>query len=407
MTMRIGLYVGADWLACVAVARQGIVWHGGAERVRETPLEIQLAGLLRGAPVGRLMRPAVFVALGPALAHVKQLHELPPVAAPRVIRQLIQGTPSRFFLVGDGSPVVADPRRSADGWWIAVTDATTIGAVQTACARRGLRLGGTRPAATLLHRALAAAPSGARLNWVDGDVSLDIMCGEHGIASLRREPTRTGGAAEMTIGLDAPLEQLGTDAWRFAGAYAAARAGSSAPLLLRQPGDGSQRSRRMALRVASIVAVAVGSMVMLAAPGVAAARARGRNDRAFDALRAAASSVARERIALEQQQAALRQIGAFVANRRLITPLLSALSMQLPESTAIVALRLDTLGGTFIALSPVGAALVPAVSSMPSVEGLQLSAPITRETIGPLELQRTALRFRFTRHPSTSRPQRR
>ena len=407
MTIRIGIYVGADWLACVAVARQGIIWHGGAERLRETPLESQLAELLRVAPVTRLMRPAAFVVLGPALAHVKQLRGLPPVTAPRVIRQLIQGTPSRFFLVGDGLPVIADPQRSADGWWIAMADAATIAAVHTACARRGLRLGGTRPVATLLHRALAGAPSGARIGWVDGDVSLDIICGDHGIASLRREPTRSGVSAAATTGVDAPLEKLGTDAWRFAGAYAAARAGSSAPLLLRQSDDGRHGSRRIALRVASIVAVVVGTVVMLAAPGVAAARARSGNDRAFDALRSAASSVARERIALEQQQAALRQIGAFVTNRRLVTPLLSALSIQLPESTAIVALRLDTLGATFIALSPIGTALVPAVSSMPGVEGLQLSAPITRETIGPLELQRTALRFRFMRRPSTSRPMRR
>ena len=98
---------------------------------------------------------------------------------------------------------------------------------------------------------------------------------------------------------------------------------------------------------------------------------------------------------MEQQQSALRQIRTFSTARRLLTPLLSSISLQLPESTAIVALRLDTLGGTLVALSPVGADLVAAVSTTPGIDAIQLSAPITREMAGPLELQRMALRFHY------------
>jgi hypothetical protein len=90
-----------------------------------------------------------------------------------------------------------------------------------------------------------------------------------------------------------------------------------------------------------------------------------------------------------------------------MTPLLSTLSVQLPESTAIVALRLDTLGGSLVALSPIGSELVSAVSTTPEVEALQLSAPITREVVGTTELQRTAMRFRFKRRAPAARAARR
>jgi hypothetical protein len=407
MTMRIGLYVGGDRLAAVAVARRGIVWYAALERDEDSPLEIQVAELLRGIPTRRFIRPSVFIALGPAIAHVKLLRGLPPVAAPRVVRQLIEGTPSRFFLVGLTSPVVANPERCKDGWWVAVADASMVAALDGVCARRGLRQGGMRPVAALLDRALDSTLAGTRVHWLDGDVNVEIIRGDSGMASVQRTSAPWALSPALTSNLDGPLEKLGADAWRFAGAYAAARAGASAPLMLRQQDMSGRRPRGIALRVASIGALVIGTAVTLAAPGILSAHARHQNDRAFDEMRAVASAVAKDRFALEQQQAALRQVRAFVESRRLLTPLLSALSVQLPESTAIVALRLDTLGGTLNALSPAGAELVQAVSGTPGVDGLQLNAPITRETVGSIELQRTALRFRFKRRTSTTQRQRR
>src|SRR5258708_19252201 len=133
----------------------------------------------------------------------------------------------------------------------------------------------------------------------------------------------------------------------------------------------------------------------LISPDIAAARARFQSERELGALRVDVALVAKDRAALDRQVSAMRQIRTFATSRQLLTPMLSAISLQLPESTAITALRIDTIGGTMVTLSPFGTALVSALSTTPGVETLQLSAPITREMIALLQLQRTAGRFPF------------
>ena len=76
--------------------------------------------------------------------------------------------------------------------------------------------------------------------WCDGECSLDIVCGDRGIVSIRRESARSGGPVVPAARLDGPLEQIGDDAWRCAAAYGAARAGSDAPLKLRRTDDGRE-----------------------------------------------------------------------------------------------------------------------------------------------------------------------
>lgn len=397
MTVRVGLYVGSDWIAAVALRRNRLVWHADGERTGDLSLDAQLACLLQGAPSTRYPRPSVFVALGPMVAQVKQLRGLPPIDRPRVLRQLIQGSPNRFFLETPTAPAVAMPMRSLEGWWVSVADAETIATIESVCTRRGLNVCGVRPVAVLLDHALANPTIETGITWSDGPAILQMTYGDRGITSLHRGSAPGGRTPPLAADVAGPLAALGVGAWRFAGAFAAARAGSSAPLPLWRAGDGRRGPRQLARRVASISTLVIGAAVTLAAPGVTAVRSRAESDRAFEVLRTTASSVARERMALEQQQAALRQVRTFADTRRLITPMLSSLSIQLPESTAIIALRLDTLGGSLVTLSPVGAELVPAIGDTPGVDAIQLSAPITRETVGPVELQRIAVRFRFKR----------
>jgi hypothetical protein len=264
-----------------------------------------------------------------------------------------------------------------------------------------------RPVGTLLCHALANPTAGTTVTWIDAHVSLSIICGDHYIASIQRCATDVDRPISLPRDLHGPLANLDDDAWNYAGAYAAARVGTAAPLLLPRSGDAHRTQHRVARRIAALVTLMVCAIVMFAAPGIVAARTRERNERALQSLRAAASAAAKERIALEQQQSALRQLRTFASTRRLMTPFLSTLSVQLPESTAIVALRIDTLGGSFVALSPIGSELVSAVSTTPELDALQLSAPITREVVGPTELQRTAMRFRFKRRAPAARAARR
>ena len=382
--------------------RQGIVWHAERERVGDTALAADLVCLLEGIRLKRFPRPSLFAALGPTLAQVKHLRELPPVDSPRVVRQLIEASPSRFFLAGDSVPVVAEPMRGTDGWWVAVADADVVAAIDALCERRGWRHGGVRPAEAVLPRALASTLGECSMKWSDGSTRVEVTVKDQRFIAITRARTQAVHSSESDCALDTPLENVGSGAWRLAAAYGAARADASAPLVLRLRREGEVSPQHVARRIASITLVMLGAAIMLAAPGVVATRSQEHDDRAIEALHASATEVARDRSATAQLASALRQVSAFAASRRLMTPLLSSLSEQLPESTAIIALRLDTLGGTIVTLSLPGTAIVSAVSDTPGLDGLQLSAPITSETIGPLDLQRIAVRFRFRRHGSSS-----
>ncbi len=395
--MRVGLYLGADWIVGVIVTRHAILWHNDTRRNRDTTLEAQLIALFHDAPREQYTRPSLFVALGPSVAQMKRLRGLPPIDDPKVLRQLIEGSPSRFFLFPSDALVCADPARCGKDWWAAVADAKTILALDTACKGLGWRRGGIRPVAMVLDRVFQSRPVSTSIVWIDGAVALTVGYDDDRVATTRRTAPPDGEPTVPPARLDSVLEKLGVDAWRFAGAYGAARARKSPPLAVPWPNERAGTSRRGAVRFASVALVIIGMIATLISPDIAAARARFQSERELGALRVDVALVAKDRAALDRQVSALRQIRTFATSRQLLTPMLSAISLQLPESTAITALRIDTIGGTMVTLSPSGTALVSALSTTPGVETLQLSAPITREMIGLLELQRTAVRFRFQR----------
>lgn len=397
MSTRIGLYIGMDRLACVVLTRNRVVWHSARERSVDLPLSADLDDMLGELRPGRLARPALFATLGPALAQVKQLRGLPPVESPRVLKQLIEGSPSRFFLAAETTPIVATPMKTGGGWWAAVADAAAVSAIATLCARRSWRAGGTSPLAMVLKEALAPEVEAESITWRDGDADIKAHYAKRQLISISRTRRVSDSALESHAELAPALMGLGNQAWQHAGAYAAARAGAAAPLQLHQRREDEANPRHVVRRGLTVAAVLVGLVVILAAPGTVAARVRAQNEHIMEGLKSSAAAVARDRYATQQVDGALRQVRAFAATRRLVTPLLSSLSTQLPESTAIINLRVDTLGGTVVTLSPLGTAIVAAVGNTPDVDGLQLSAPITREQVGPIELQRMAVRFRFKR----------
>lgn len=400
MSVRIGLYVGHDYLAALVLGRRGIDWSRTLERGSDGTIQEQLRAILLEVPRQRRIRTSVWVAVGPTMAQVKCLRSLPPLASPESVRQLVEGAPAKYFVATGTDASVTAPMRDPQGWWVAVASGDLIGAIGETCAKCGFRIGGVRPIAAVLAHALATPHAAATIPWIDGGLSLEVTAmNTTPVAANYRAAQQDERIAVPA--LNPALQGLGTDAWMLAGAFAAARAGHLAPLQFRYATDVRSRTKQRMFRAAAIGLVALAMGAAMAGPGLAANRERDRSEAALRQLSGSASVALAERSALDRRRATLKQLHAFAASRRSVTSFLSALTMELPDSTAIVTLRLDTLGGTVVLLSPPAAAVLASVSAAPGVVGLQLTAPITREAVGPLELRRMALRFKFSRAPAT------
>jgi hypothetical protein len=133
----------------------------------------------------------------------------------------------------------------------------------------------------------------------------------------------------------------------------------------------------------------------LAAPGLAALYTGVKTNRALDSLQTAASAVARASYALRRISAEEATVARFVNSRRSFTMLVGALSVALPDSTAITSLHVDSTGGTAVVLSPAGAQVLGALDSLPDVLAPQIVGPIASQSVGGAPLQRIAIRFRF------------
>lgn len=77
--------------------------------------------------------------------------------------------------------------------------------------------------------------------------------------------------------------------------------------------------------------------------------------------------------------------------------------MALPESTAVTALHIDSLGGSLTVLAPHAAATLEGVAAIPIVARVQMAGAVNREIAAGAELERATLRFTIRRAPRTDR----
>jgi hypothetical protein len=137
------------------------------------------------------------------------------------------------------------------------------------------------------------------------------------------------------------------------------------------------------------VAAAVG-------PGLLADQLRSRAAHSLEQLGPPQREVSSLQRSIEVVDDALERAAVFAESRSGMTNLLASLTEYAPEMTALLNIRIDSLGGSLTALSPHGAELFAAVSQIPEVAGTQISAPLIRETINGLEFERVALRFQVS-----------
>lgn len=117
-----------------------------------------------------------------------------------------------------------------------------------------------------------------------------------------------------------------------------------------------------------------------------------------------------EEAAAEHDRAsrALAAVRGFQAARPTVLQTLGELAKSLPESTAIVSLRLDESGVSVVLLSTRGSALLSGLASPSGYGAPQSVGAMTRESFAGREMQRAALNFRPrelpTRDVTPSRP---
>ena len=389
MNIRIGLGIGSD--ACRAVLMRGstVVREEEESLVAGESIAALVVRLLARMPLPRMARPHAIAAIGSAAAQMRRVTGLPAgVTDSRVLSAALRTNEHRFFVTSGAATWRTALHNDGRRWWGAVYDESIVRDVSAACRRARVRLDGFIPAAW----AIAGSLGDGQYRWRDGNVVLELVVGGGSLVRVRR---RRADAAthevDRAIDLPATIELP-----RFADAVGAAAASRRAALLLPAQ-DGLERSRRPT-RHALATAATVSAVAWLAGPGIVATRARAHAEQRVAALRGSADEVTRATNDLRIATAALSDVAHFRNSRRSILLLLGELARMLPESTAIVTLRADSVGGTFVVLST-SAASVLARLRPGSFETPQLAGAIAPAVVDGDTLQRLSLQFRFSPGP--------
>jgi hypothetical protein len=397
VSVRVGIAVSADAVRAVAV-RDGIVLWGAESPVDGRPIEAAVAELLTARRLRRWPRPTIIAAVGPARAQLRRLSGLPPVADAGALTRLVGESAGRFFLRNGVPLVTTGVRRDRDGdseGWGAAIEQPVIAALEAACRAHGLRLAAVLPTLSVIPHALR----GDSLTWDDGDVRAHMSLVGGRLSALRR----TAGGVPPGPGRGDPpqtvpaLAALGADGWRFADAYGAAVASARDPLAHRPARSASAAPVRPWRLAAAGIACTVAVASTILGPTIAAQHAAAQATVALSAL-------ARDRRAADAAESdlahvttALEEVATFDRDRHPATLLVNDLARALPVGSALVALRVDSAGGTLVALAPRAATLIERLERVTEMATPTFVGPVTREVAANSEVERIAIRFGWAR----------
>ena len=77
-----------------------------------------------------------------------------------------------------------------------------------------------------------------------------------------------------------------------------------------------------------------------------------------------------------------------------MTLLLAALAREIPDSTALITLRLDSLEGSVTTITTQAADVLPQLTDIPGIVAPRIVGSITKETTAGAPLERATIRFR-------------
>ena len=417
LRFRIGVDLGRTpdgQIAVHAVALRGtrVRWHAEQQLSPEEPLSRSLGVFLAGLPGNRKWAPRhVTVALGPSFAQLKRLPGLPPLTDRRELGAAVRTNASRFFL-RNGVPIVTSTLR-VDGpglAWGAATERPILDEIAAACRAAGLRLTNVVPTGAVLGAITTGYAIGdaegvsTTVAWQDGSDRYGFTYLQGRLVASQRSPHMIG-APTKSVALTA--RHTHTIGRAFAGAYCAAIASRGQHVAWQPVYDPALPEHRRA-RTLAWIAMVFALIAALATPGLSAtlsARRASDHLRVESARRRKALST---RDSLTRVTAALSQATAFTAARRPATLALQALTAVLPAGSALLALQIDTAGGTLVALAPKTAVLVAALSANHSFTSVEIVGPVTRENVPgtpvsgsptppPRDIERVTVRFRFAK----------
>lgn len=386
----VGLALGFDSARAVAVRGGKIIWVG--ETVLDAPESMArgIADLLSGVPRGSVGRPRVSAVIGPAFAQTRIIGGLPPLEDTRLLSRIVREGTSRFFLK-NGTPLLTglvqgiEPGRV----WASAFDGPVVDAVLEGCAAARCHVVGVAPTVAVLGVAL----KGDCILWTDGPVGAEIELAHGKLVAVRRT---AGSFIESPAELQ-PCEELailGDGAWRFADAYGAAVCASNPPLAIRPGragGDPTAAPRWRITLAGSVAGLAI--IAALVGPGWMALRTAREAQARLGELAEVRNAAAIAEDQLRRFSLVLDEVAAFDEGRRSITLLLAEISSALPKGNALVTFRVDSTGGTVIALALEPASVMAAVESVPGIASPQIIGPVTRELVGDRELERMTIRF--------------
>jgi Tfp pilus assembly protein PilN len=318
---------------------------------------------------------------------------------------LIDGSLHRFF-VSDGAPMRTSAAvHSRDGeLWAGAVNTDVVAALVQACRVERFRFIGVAPVAAVLGR-LAVARTGdprkiAEVQHTDDGTSFRVRYEEGSPVGIHRERAP----------LDAPCTTIGDLALSahappsHADALAASRLERGDDFLVSEGTDEDRRIRARRVRTRSWLSIAAACVVLAAAlPGILSLRRSEKARARLGALSAGRRELQRVQTSLAASSATLGNVASFERSRRSSTLLLAELAMALPESTAVTALHIDSLGGSLTVLAPHAAATLEGVAAIPIVARVQMAGAVNREIAAGAELERATLRFTIRRAPRTDR----
>lgn len=386
MSASLGIAVGHDAIHAVFVHRGHAAWQASRERrVGESATETMIE-LLAAFPTSARARVRATVALGLATSQLRRLDGFPTTKDVVTATRLVRENAASFFLRMPGGFAIAPVERRADGSaWAAAFDQSIASDLLRAL--RALGVPNTRVVPGVVALAAVLAPGTHVV--ADGECVVEFTTtGARAIDHVRR--VREMGATAVNLAADA--------------ARGAALMPARQCFVWRPEPPAAAIARRARWRVAAAGALfAAGATLALVAPGLRAIRTIRDAARQSRALAQTGSEAKRMRAELDRTTTMLQRAADFDARRGRATLLLGELAQVLPESTALVSFHVDSAEGTFTALTPHVADVLPQLASVSDIVAPRVVGSITREATGPVQLERATIRFRRNASTQTTK----
>lgn len=390
----IGIAVHSDELAAVVVRAsrvQAVVRH----RRSAGNVADDVASLIALVPRRRWLRYRATIAAGFEWCRLKELEGLPPSGDLRMLSRVVRENAASFFLRRGQRITVAPLAREANGrLWAAAFEHTAV--TEIAGALSSSRC--TRVRAIPSVAAVAHVVAAGTHVWLDGDVAIEMTVDASGLHRLR---VLAGDRVQPSLTVSQRFGAIGLESPAAVAAFGAATATHRTFHVWEPEQPARTATRLVQVKLAiSIALVVISSLAAILAPGIRAGvfLASARRDAAR--LSSVSIQAAREDAELSRAWSLIHRVDAVRARRGRITLLLGAFSRVLPESTAIVELRIDSTGGSFTALSPHAADILPQLAGIDGATSARIAGTITRENVAGAQLERATFRFERPR-PST------